>query len=144
MKTSKTKQSVLIAILVIALVTVFMPARTDTAQASVSDAQYAALKGTWATGSSRYPGYGPQNYVRFTKYKVNYYQFTVHTVTEAVEALSEAFLNLGCGGVEIFDPKDILNQDKHIRHFTSIHYYRTIQTSLSMYPLYLMMLTFHR
>ena len=73
MKTSKTKQSVLIAILVIALVTVFMPARTDTAQASVSDAQYAALKGTWATGSSRYPGYGPQNYVRFTKYKVNYY-----------------------------------------------------------------------
>ena len=43
---------------------------------------------------------------------MNYYQFTVHTVTEAVEALSEAFLNLGCGGVEIFDPKDILNQDK--------------------------------
>ena len=43
---------------------------------------------------------------------MNYYQFTVHTVTEAVEALSEAFLNLGCGGVEIFDPKDILNQEK--------------------------------
>ena len=43
---------------------------------------------------------------------MNYYQFTVHTVTEAVEALSEAFLNLGCGGVEIFDPKDILFQEK--------------------------------
>ncbi len=43
---------------------------------------------------------------------MEYHQITVHTQTEAVEALSYAFLELGCGGVEIFDPKDILNQEK--------------------------------
>lgn len=43
---------------------------------------------------------------------MNYYQITVHTVTEAVEAISYAFTELGAGGVEIFDPKDILNQEK--------------------------------
>lgn len=43
---------------------------------------------------------------------MKYYQITVHTTTEAVEALSNAFLELGCPGVEIFDPKDILNQEK--------------------------------
>ncbi|MCF0135851.1 MAG: 50S ribosomal protein L11 methyltransferase [Lachnospiraceae bacterium] len=43
---------------------------------------------------------------------MEYHKITVHTVTEAVEALSYEFLELGCGGVEIFDPKDILNQDK--------------------------------
>lgn len=43
---------------------------------------------------------------------MEYHKITVHTVTEAVEALSYAFLELGCGGVEIFDPKDILNQEK--------------------------------
>ncbi len=43
---------------------------------------------------------------------MEYHQITVHTQTEAVEALSYAFLELDCGGVEIFDPKDILNQEK--------------------------------
>ena len=43
---------------------------------------------------------------------MNYHQITVHTVTEAVEAISYAFTELGAGGVEIFDPKDILNQEK--------------------------------
>lgn len=58
---------------------------------------------------------------------MNYYQMTVHTVTEAVEALSYAMEELlgglqqmdpdesaggGNFGVEIFDPKDILNQEK--------------------------------
>lgn len=43
---------------------------------------------------------------------MEYHQITVHTVTEAVEALSYAFLEMGCGGVEIFDPKDILMQEK--------------------------------
>lgn len=43
---------------------------------------------------------------------MNYHQITVHTVTEAVEALSYAFMELGAGGVEIFDPKDILEQEK--------------------------------
>lgn len=43
---------------------------------------------------------------------MNYHQITVHTVTEAVEAVSYAFTELGAGGVEIFDPKDILNQEK--------------------------------
>jgi ribosomal protein L11 methyltransferase len=43
---------------------------------------------------------------------MNYHQITVHTVTEAVEAISNAFMDLGAGGVEIFDPKDILNQEK--------------------------------
>lgn len=43
---------------------------------------------------------------------MNYHQITVHTVTEAVEAVSYAFTELGSGGVEIFDPKDILNQEK--------------------------------
>ena len=43
---------------------------------------------------------------------MNYHQITVHTVTEAVEAISYAFMELGAGGVEIFDPKDILNQEK--------------------------------
>ncbi|MBO6159220.1 MAG: 50S ribosomal protein L11 methyltransferase [Firmicutes bacterium] len=43
---------------------------------------------------------------------MNYHQITIHTVSEAVEALSYAFLELGSGGVEIFDPKDILMQDK--------------------------------
>ncbi|MBO4888265.1 MAG: 50S ribosomal protein L11 methyltransferase [Firmicutes bacterium] len=43
---------------------------------------------------------------------MNYHQITVHTVTEAVEAISYAFMELGAGGVEIFDPKDILEQEK--------------------------------
>jgi len=43
---------------------------------------------------------------------MKYHQITVHTVTEAVEAISYAFTELGAGGVEIFDPKDILNQEK--------------------------------
>lgn len=43
---------------------------------------------------------------------MNYHQITIHTVTEAVEALSDALITLGSGGVEIFDPKDILNQEK--------------------------------
>ena len=43
---------------------------------------------------------------------MNYHQITVHTVTEAVEAVSYAFMELGAGGVEIFDPKDILDQEK--------------------------------
>ena len=43
---------------------------------------------------------------------MEYHKITVHTVTEAVEALSDAFMELGCGGVEIFDPKDILLQEK--------------------------------
>lgn len=43
---------------------------------------------------------------------MNYHQITVYTVTEAVEAISYIFTELGAGGVEIFDPKDILNQEK--------------------------------
>ena len=43
---------------------------------------------------------------------MNYHQITVHTVTDAVEAVSYAFMELGAGGVEIFDPKDILEQEK--------------------------------
>ena len=43
---------------------------------------------------------------------MNYHQITVHTVTDAVEAISYLFTELGAGGVEIFDPKDILNQEK--------------------------------
>ena len=43
---------------------------------------------------------------------MNYHQITVHTVTDAVEAISYLFMELGAGGVEIFDPKDILNQEK--------------------------------
>ncbi len=42
---------------------------------------------------------------------MNYYQITVHTVSAAVEALSNEFLELSCGGVEIFDPQDILSQE---------------------------------
>lgn len=41
---------------------------------------------------------------------MNYYQITVLTREEAVEAISEAFMELDCGGVEIFDPDDILSQ----------------------------------
>ena len=43
---------------------------------------------------------------------MKYHQITVHTVTEAVEAISYTFTEMGAGGVEIFDPKDILNQEK--------------------------------
>lgn len=42
---------------------------------------------------------------------MKYYQITVHTVSEAVEAISYAFSELGAGGVEIFDPTDILSQE---------------------------------
>ena len=45
---------------------------------------------------------------------MNYHQITVHTVTEAVEAISYAFMELGAGGVEIFDPKDILEHAKKL------------------------------
>ena len=41
---------------------------------------------------------------------MNFYQITVVTREEAVEAISEAFMELDCGGVEIFDPDDILTQ----------------------------------
>ncbi|MFR2465722.1 MAG: 50S ribosomal protein L11 methyltransferase [Clostridia bacterium] len=43
---------------------------------------------------------------------MNWYQITVHTVTEAVEAISYAMEEMGAKGVEIVDPKDILWQDK--------------------------------
>ena len=44
---------------------------------------------------------------------MNWYRFTIHTVTDAVEALSYSLEEeLGAKGVEIFDPKDILMQDK--------------------------------
>ncbi len=44
---------------------------------------------------------------------MNWYRFTLHTVTDAVEALSyQLEEELGAHGVEIFDPKDILMQKK--------------------------------
>ena len=43
---------------------------------------------------------------------MNYHQITVHTVTDVVEAVSQVFIDLGASGVEIFDPKDILMQEK--------------------------------
>lgn len=45
---------------------------------------------------------------------MNWYRITLHTVTEAVEALSYAMEEeLGAKGVEISDPKDILLQKKN-------------------------------
>ena len=44
---------------------------------------------------------------------MNWYRYTIHTVTEAVEALSYSLEEeLGAKGVEILDPKDILLQEK--------------------------------
>jgi len=43
---------------------------------------------------------------------MNYYQLTVHASSESVEAISEAMMELGVKGVEIFDPQDILSQEK--------------------------------
>ena len=45
---------------------------------------------------------------------MNWYRMTIHTVTEAVEALSYRLEEeLGAKGVEISDPKDILMQKKN-------------------------------
>ena len=45
---------------------------------------------------------------------MNWYRITIHTVTEAVEALSYSLEEeLGAKGVEISDPKDILMQKKN-------------------------------
>ena len=45
---------------------------------------------------------------------MNWYRITIHTVTEAVEALSYRLEeDLGAKGVEISDPKDILMQKKN-------------------------------
>lgn len=40
---------------------------------------------------------------------MDYHQITIHTTSDAVEALSDALMGMGCGGVEIFDPADILS-----------------------------------
>ncbi len=43
---------------------------------------------------------------------MNWYQFKIHTTTEAVEAVAYMLEDIGFQGVEIQDPKDILNQEK--------------------------------
>lgn len=43
---------------------------------------------------------------------MNWYQITIHTVSEAVEAISYMLEELGFQGVEIMDPRDILWQEK--------------------------------
>lgn len=49
---------------------------------------------------------------------MRYYQLTLHTSSEAVEAVSDRFftlfeeLEIADGGVEILDPNDLLNQEK--------------------------------
>lgn len=44
---------------------------------------------------------------------MDYIQVGVHTKREAVEALSYFLIEDGAGGVEISDPKDVVNQDKN-------------------------------
>lgn len=43
---------------------------------------------------------------------MNWYQFTIHTTTEAVEAIAYMMEDIGFQGVEIRDPKDLLSQEK--------------------------------
>lgn len=43
---------------------------------------------------------------------MNWYQITIHTVSEAVEAISYILGEMGITGVEIQDPRDILWQEK--------------------------------
>ena len=43
---------------------------------------------------------------------MNWYQITIHTVSEAVEAISYMLGEMGITGVEIQDPRDILWQEK--------------------------------
>ena len=43
---------------------------------------------------------------------MNWYQFTIHTVSEAVEAIAYMLEDIGFQGVEIQDPQDILSQEK--------------------------------
>ena len=73
MNNKKQLKKVLFAFVIIVLVASLIPIGADSAKASVSDTYYNYLKGTWATGSSSSTGYGPRNYVKFTKDKVNYY-----------------------------------------------------------------------
>ncbi|MCR5006150.1 MAG: 50S ribosomal protein L11 methyltransferase, partial [Clostridiales bacterium] len=43
---------------------------------------------------------------------MNWYQFTIHTVSEAVEAIAYMLEDIGFQGVEIQDPQDILSQEQ--------------------------------